>query len=227
MKNPSKQRSEEFVQRILATATEVFAEEGFAGARMDVIARRARVNKALIYYHIGDKASLYAASLREIMQRNTSLLEEAIAGKNTCEEKLRALTETIGRIVAEKPSLPRLILREAASGGAHLPDQAITGMARIFTMVREILEEGEANRELRHTSALITHFSMLGSILFLSSAQPITRRIAAITGEKYPDEVPSDPRDIASQLADLLLSGLRETRTAQQIFPSNTEQPYE
>ena len=36
---------------ILAAAALEFAERGFAGARVDRIARRARVNKAMLYYH--------------------------------------------------------------------------------------------------------------------------------------------------------------------------------
>jgi TetR/AcrR family transcriptional regulator len=49
--------------RLLAAATAVFSEHGIAGARVDDIARRAGVNKALIYSYFGDKEGLYRAVL--------------------------------------------------------------------------------------------------------------------------------------------------------------------
>ncbi len=52
-------QSQETVRNILDTAVQIFAEVGFAGA-LDEIARRAHVNKAAIYYHVGSKEALYA-----------------------------------------------------------------------------------------------------------------------------------------------------------------------
>lgn len=40
----------EFRERIMATAETKFAASGFAGARTDPIARRARVNERMIFY---------------------------------------------------------------------------------------------------------------------------------------------------------------------------------
>ena len=45
-------------RRIVAAAEEIFAEEGLAGARMDEIARAAKVNKALLYYYFKSKEEL-------------------------------------------------------------------------------------------------------------------------------------------------------------------------
>ena len=50
-------------ERILAAAAEVFASVGFGGARIDDIAERAGINKAMLYYHVGDKERLYATVL--------------------------------------------------------------------------------------------------------------------------------------------------------------------
>ena len=53
-------------RRILKAATTIFSEVGFAGARVDEIAKCAGVNKATIYYHIGDKQALYARVIRNL-----------------------------------------------------------------------------------------------------------------------------------------------------------------
>src|ERR1700683_5164798 len=56
-------------RRIVATAEEIFAEEGLAGARMDEIARAARVNKALLYYYFTSKEELYRFVLETLLSQ--------------------------------------------------------------------------------------------------------------------------------------------------------------
>ncbi|HLP75972.1 MAG TPA: TetR family transcriptional regulator, partial [Candidatus Paceibacterota bacterium] len=52
-------------ERILEAALNEFAAKGFAGARVDAIARRARINKRMLYHYFGDKEGLF----REVMRR--------------------------------------------------------------------------------------------------------------------------------------------------------------
>jgi AcrR family transcriptional regulator len=80
-------RKGETVTRILAAAKEVFAEVGFAGARVDEIARRADVNKASLYYHIGDKKALYAEVLHDVTGRAVQKLISEIGRAQTPEGK--------------------------------------------------------------------------------------------------------------------------------------------
>src|SRR5205085_2530910 len=62
--------------QILDAAALEFAERGYAGARVDRIARRARVNKAMLYYHFGSKQSLYRALLRQIFSHAADRLQQ-------------------------------------------------------------------------------------------------------------------------------------------------------
>lgn len=56
-------------RRILAAATEVFAESGFDGARVDAIAEAANINKQLLYHHFGNKDGLFTAVLEAAYTR--------------------------------------------------------------------------------------------------------------------------------------------------------------
>ena len=59
LRNPQRTR-----ERILAAALKEFAAKGFAGARVDLIARRAAINKRMLYHYFGDKEGLFKDVLR-------------------------------------------------------------------------------------------------------------------------------------------------------------------
>ncbi len=58
-RNPRRSR-----ERILAAALVEFAAKGFAGARVDGIARRAAINKRMLYHYFGNKEHLFREVLR-------------------------------------------------------------------------------------------------------------------------------------------------------------------
>ena len=64
---------------LLAVATEVFAEQGLSGARVDEIAERTRTTKRMIYYYFGGKEQLYRA-----------VLEAAYLGIREAEQSIHA-----------------------------------------------------------------------------------------------------------------------------------------
>jgi AcrR family transcriptional regulator len=64
-------------QRILEAALEEFSAKGFAGARVDVIARRARINKRMLYHYFGDKEGLFREVLRRKIAQRAAWLANA------------------------------------------------------------------------------------------------------------------------------------------------------
>lgn len=69
-RNPGRSR-----ERILSAALKEFAAKGFAGARVDVIARRANINKRMLYHYFGDKEALFKAVLRRKLNERQALAE--------------------------------------------------------------------------------------------------------------------------------------------------------
>ena len=76
---PEPQRDAERTRaELLAVATEVFAQYGYSGARVDEIAERTRTTKRMIYYYFGGKEQLYMA-----------VLENAYRGIRDAEQRLQ------------------------------------------------------------------------------------------------------------------------------------------
>jgi len=65
--------------RILRAARREFVRKGFAGARVDAIARAASVNKRMLYHYFGNKEALFRAILREGIATNLDLVAAAPA----------------------------------------------------------------------------------------------------------------------------------------------------
>jgi AcrR family transcriptional regulator len=68
---------EQTQQRILEAALQEFSAKGFAGARVDVIARRARINKRMLYHYFGDKEGLFREVLRRKIAERAAWLANA------------------------------------------------------------------------------------------------------------------------------------------------------
>ncbi|MFL6248096.1 MAG: TetR/AcrR family transcriptional regulator [Thermoanaerobaculia bacterium] len=190
--------------RILAAAAEVFASIGFAGARVDEIAARAGVNKAMLYYHVGDKDKLYATVLTETIDRVPPILRAAIAEADTPAEKLQCVLDTLASLPNSNPHFIPIMLREIASGGATLPDEMLLRMAAVFRVVADVLAEGVKKKAFRKTDPLLTHVTLIGSMIFLVASQPIRERLAKVAGFEHTHTL----EDLARHTGNLVLQGL-------------------
>jgi AcrR family transcriptional regulator len=91
-----KRNPEETVRAILAAATKEFVEKGFAGARVDSIAKNSGSNKGMIYYYFKNKEGLYNAVLeqefckKEAMgsQNVQDIIETILDWADHCREEL-------------------------------------------------------------------------------------------------------------------------------------------
>ena len=199
-------------QRIIEAASAVFADEGFAGARVDEIARRAGVNKAMLYYHIGNKQALYTA----VLTRNFDRVEEALAGALATEgstpDRLVAIITGVAQALKANPDHPRIVLREFASGGTNLEAVVLERLMQIIGMVRSLLAEGVRNDEFRATDPVMTHLTLVGASLILNAAVPLRERVTEIdSGIGLPDP----DADVGAFLADLLMHGIATPRTGE------------
>lgn len=199
-------------QKILDASSAVFAEEGFAGARVDEIARRAGVNKAMLYYHIGNKQALYTEVLTRNFDRMEAALVDALAMGGSTADRLQAIITGIAEALKANPDHPRIVLREFASGGTNLEPVVLGRLVQIFGLVRSLLADGVRTEKFRATDPVMTHLTLIGASLILNATAPLRERVSEIeSGVGMPD----DDADVGAFLADLLMHGIATPRTGE------------
>jgi TetR/AcrR family transcriptional regulator len=176
MKNNRKEKSDKTTERILVAARKVFAEKGYSGAHVDEIAGRAGVNKATLYYQIGDKDTLYANVIHQVIGNVAQGIAHAVAGADNPEEKLKAYITFIADAVDKNPELPPIMMREVASGGATLPRVVVEDIASVLTILVSILDEGRKKGIFTETAPFLIHMMVMGTILFYKKSSPIKDR---------------------------------------------------
>ncbi|MDX1811530.1 MAG: TetR/AcrR family transcriptional regulator, partial [Gammaproteobacteria bacterium] len=164
-------------QLILNTAARHFAINGYGSARMDEIADDAGVNKATIYYRIGDKAALYENvykymldTLLNSVQQNCSHIEDPAAA-------LKTYIKTIALLCETNEFLPRIVLREVASQGMHLSEDSLKKMHQLKNFLTEILEDGVKKKAFGPTNPYLIHMLIIGFLNFYAAGKPIREKI--------------------------------------------------
>jgi TetR/AcrR family transcriptional regulator len=165
--------------RILAAAAVEFAARGYAGARVDQIARRARVNKAMLYYHFHSKQGLYRALLRDTFGRAGERLQAIATSGAPPADQLDGAIEAIAGFVGQHQFFASIMLREIAESGAHLDSETLAALAAIPRAVGGIIQRGVDEGAFRPVHPLAAYFSMLAPIVVYLAGAPIRRQLSA------------------------------------------------
>jgi TetR/AcrR family transcriptional regulator len=155
--------------KILATAERHFAEHGFEAARLADIAADVGIRSAAIFYHFGDKQELYGAVIDEVFRDAMAALP---SGDSAAERLEASLTGWID-YVSSRPSVARLILREAASAQPGVVSAFARAGRAPVEWFRQVIEEGVASGELKPLTDPHRVISLMGaSTVFHFASMP-------------------------------------------------------
>jgi AcrR family transcriptional regulator len=192
---------------ILDAATREFAEHGYSGARVDVIATKTRTTKRMLYYYFESKAGLY-----------TAVLERAYAGIRESEQELdveeldpvaaiRRLAELTFDHHQSHPDFVRLVMIENIHRAEHLTESdsiANLNMPAI-EIIGRILQRGRAEGVFRREADAIDVHMMISSFCIFRVANRHT--FGALFGR---DLMSDDRREhYRAMLGDMVVDYLR------------------
>lgn len=150
---------------LLRAAAREFADRGYDAAGVDRIAARARLNKAMLYYHFGSKRELYHEILHDMFGTVAARARAIADGPGTAPEKLDAWIAAIVEEAAARPWFPPIVLREMASGAPRFDPKTFGMMNAVFEAVRDIIVQGQREGAFRAADPLLTHLTIMPAIL--------------------------------------------------------------
>jgi TetR/AcrR family transcriptional regulator len=159
--------------RISTAAREEFARRGYAGARVDQIARRAGVNKQLLFYYYHSKRSLFQAVLNQAAGELETALSSLVLPSGGPLERLRLTLSAQFEFLAQNPLIVALLGQGSRSSLAFAP-----AVKRLVVLLAEGQGLGQVRDDLDpHLAAAQALILMVGYLamegVVAASARPL------------------------------------------------------
>lgn len=131
-------------EKLLQEAKEEFAKKGFAGARMDAIAAKAKLNKGMLYYYFGSKEKLHTAVLKSCFKHIKPQYLDALKQFDSPDKQLYAFLYLLMQLYVIFPDLTsnQILTWEMAKSDRHLHGIINNTLLPFILEITKIVSEG-------------------------------------------------------------------------------------
>jgi AcrR family transcriptional regulator len=195
-------RAEDRPREICAAALEVFAEKGFAAAKLDEIARRAGVSKGTLYLYFQDKEQMFRAVVRDAVVPNMEAMTAAIRNVDApFAQVIRAMLSGFASTAQRLPigRVAKMVIGESTNfpelARVWHDEVASKALGAIATFVEKAQQRGEARPGDPRLFAVSIMGPLITGVLWQATLLPA-------------GGAPMDLEALAKQHADAVLDGL-------------------
>ena len=154
-------------ERLLETATELFAEKGYAGTSVREIVEKAGVSKPVLYYYFKSKEGLFYAILEWAAEVQQDILNEIFEAPGTVKDRFIFLYRRVQEGIREYQSLYIMIHGLIFGPPQGVPEYDFASYQRhMLDAVKRIYSDGVSSGEIRHIDADEVAFLVLALLDF-------------------------------------------------------------
>jgi AcrR family transcriptional regulator len=165
-------RKQERPAEILDAALKVFAQKGFAAARMDDIAKEAGVTKGTIYLYFENKEAVFKSLVRESVGATIATVTAAAqAQEGSARLLLRMVLTRVAQLLVESDRvvLPKIVIGESSNFPWLAEFYRFEIIEKGLQLMMSLIERGIAQGEFRalpahHVARLCVAPVLLGAI---------------------------------------------------------------
>jgi len=185
-------------EKILTTASRLFAEQGYDNTSLSQVARQAKVSKALIFWHFDSKEKLYRIALRKTLEPYIIDVDDLDGLSEP--EQIGRLIDLFYDFVHENVYSVRFFLNLTLRGENH-PDEGLSRVTELYRVFRnslaDIIESGRSHGVIR------------GDIDSAREAALIMATLGGILIQQFmTDDAPPSAKDLVDHLKTTLFQRL-------------------
>lgn len=169
---------------ILAAAREVFIIKGLEGARMQEIADKAGINKALLHYYFRSKENLFDAVFSEVASHLFPAMKQLLESDMAIKEKILFFVKIYLTALHDNPYIPAFVINTLNTN----PERFLkyikkSGISPV--LLQKQIDDEVAHGLIRAVKAEHLLVNTIAMCIFPFVARPIIQNIFSMADDEY------------------------------------------
>lgn len=151
-------------ERIIESAMQAFAEQGYHDTSMDDIVRRSGFSKGAIYFHFPGKEALFYALVSRLADALEAAARSSIEHERGAVARVDAALQTLLGMISRHPRLARVALVSGGGLGPSLDSHLMKLDERFARFIKEYLDKAVGDGSIPALETDIVAHAWLGAI---------------------------------------------------------------
>lgn len=169
-------------ERIIGAALQLFTQRGYFNTSVPDMARAAQVSVGSIYHHFKDKEDVARALYLGLVESLQEALADIARQHATAHDRCRAIMAMLFELTESNSDAMDFMLY--AKHREFLPDERPVCSSRPFETMRDFVQAGMENGEIRRMDVMVATSCLFGGAIRL-----ITARLDGVLAEPLPDRL--------------------------------------
>jgi AcrR family transcriptional regulator len=172
-------------EKILEAAKQVFFDKGMHGARMQDIADKAGINKAMLHYYFRSKEKLFETIFSDAIEHLFPKINTVLESEQTVFEKIENICVEYINQVQQVPYLPLFILSEANRQQDSFLKKLWSKQKPPLKAFGAMIENAIKENQIKAIHPLQLLMNILSLCIFPFAAKPLLQQATGVSKKEY------------------------------------------
>ncbi|MBP4143065.1 TetR/AcrR family transcriptional regulator [Flavobacterium sp. P4023] len=194
----AKEKSDNTEIEILNAAKEIFQQKGMDGARMQEIADKAKINKALLHYYYRSKQLLFEAVFKSAFALLAPQLNKVLNDDSDLFDKIRKFTDSYISFVIKHPYLPNFVIQELNKNPEFIQKLRLQENFPSITTFKLQVSDAIEKKIIIPIQAEQLFINIMSLNVFPFIAEPLLTALINVDKKKYNEIIQNRKIDVAN-----------------------------